>query len=122
MLLDADDAAYLVGALSRYCELLLADGKQPRPRLESLRAKLKASAVTDGSRSSCADTAAKSGEDLGHVIGTGDARRILGCTPSGARDLARRGKVRARFTGTRWFFDAADVERYAEARAERMER
>jgi Helix-turn-helix domain len=124
VLLDLDEAAYLAGALSRYCEILRADGKQARPRLESLRAKLSTAATvqTTSAGAGCAAHSAENGDDIGHVIGTGAACQLLGISPNGVRDLARRGRIRARQTGTRWFYSAADAERYAEDRAERMER
>lgn len=121
LLLDVDDAAYLAGALTGYCEILREDGKQPRPRLEALRTKL-TSVITDVSASNVKSCGAH-GEDPGHDAGyatvtTAEAARILGTTPGNVRDLARRGRLRAQRPRGRWLYDTAAVELLAE----RMER
>jgi hypothetical protein len=123
VLLDVDEARYLAGALDHLCKVLRDNGQRPRPRLESLQAKLSTAIAvqTNSGNGSCAEGSGENSDDLGHVLGTRDAARILAVSPNGARDLARRGKIRARFTGTRWFYSAADVECYAEARAERRQ-
>ncbi|WP_024448086.1 helix-turn-helix domain-containing protein [Mycolicibacterium iranicum] len=51
-----------------------------------------------------------------HDIGTGEAARRLGVTPNAVRDLARRQRIPATRTGTRWRFDAAAVDAYADGR------
>jgi len=47
-----------------------------------------------------------------HVIGTGDAARRLGITPNAVRDLARRGRIVATRTGTRWRFETRTLDEY----------
>lgn len=54
-----------------------------------------------------------------HDMGTGEAARYLGITPNAVRDAARRKRLPARHTGTRWVFDSAAVADLAERR-ERM--
>lgn len=51
-----------------------------------------------------------------HDIGTGEAARYLGITPNAVRDLARRGRIQARHTGTRWVFPADAVAAQAQRR------
>lgn len=51
-----------------------------------------------------------------HELGTGEAARALGITPGGVRDLARRGRLPARHTGTRWVYPASAVDAEAEHR------
>ena len=51
------------------------------------------------------------------VMGTGAAARTLGVTPGAVRDLARRRRIPATYTGTRWQFDAAAIVFLAEHRA-----
>lgn len=54
-----------------------------------------------------------------HDMGTGEAARYLGITANAARDAARRKRLPARRTGTRWVFDSAAVADYARKRADR---
>ena len=51
-----------------------------------------------------------------HELGTGEAARALGLSASGVRDLARRGRLPARHTGTRWVYPASAVHAEAEHR------
>ncbi len=54
-----------------------------------------------------------------HEMGTGEAARYLGITPNAVRDAARRKRLPARHSGTRWVFDSADVATHGERRAAR---
>lgn len=97
----------------------------PAARLAVVTAKLRKTTETAGdSTQSVSETARQfaaqrdSLDDPAHAtLGTGDAARILGITPNAARDLARRRRIPARHTGTRWLFDAAAVIVEAEWRA-----
>jgi hypothetical protein len=44
---------------------------------------------------------------------------VLGVSPHGAADLARRGVIAARKSGRQWVFDPTDVEQYRQHRAAR---
>lgn len=50
-------------------------------------------------------------------IGTAEAARALGVGAGAVRDLARRGRLPARHTGTRWVYPAAAVDAEAKRRA-----
>jgi len=64
-----------------------------------------------------------SGRHVGAAsMGTGQVARCLGITANACRDLARRGRLPARHTGTRWQFDAAAVVALAERRAAQRDR
>lgn len=141
VLLDAAEAAYIVNALDEFARMMAerrdARGNpapsQPTPRLvdttDKLRRTVNALAVRDPVAeqvrqseppAETPDVLAQQHDsvDAGpHVIGTGDAARRLGITPNAARDLARRGRIPARHTGTRWQFDAAAIAARADGRA-----
>ena len=54
------------------------------------------------------------------LIDSRQAAAIVGISPNGIRDLARRGTLPARRAGGRWLFDAAALEFYAEQRAHHL--
>lgn len=125
VLLDADEADYLARALDLLARLLAGQRSHPSARLVAVTAKLrKSTETTHVSARSVGETARKfaaqrdSVNDPAHaVMGTGDAARVLGITPNAARDLARRQRIPAQHTGTRWRFDASAVIVEAERRA-----
>lgn len=53
------------------------------------------------------------------VLDTAEAAAIVGISPGGVRDLARRGRLAAHRAGGRWLYPAASVVAYAELRASR---
>lgn len=131
--LDAYDVAFVVEALDHLAQLIAG----PTPaRLESVTAKLRrhanslAALAVDNSGADPRQSAKPPAQTASvralqrdsvqagrHVMGTGQAARCLGVTPNAVRDLARRGRLEARRTGTRWQFDAAGVVALAERRA-----
>ena len=125
VLLDAEEADYVARALDLLANLLAGQRSHPTPRLAAVTAKLrKTTENTHVSAQSVGETARQFAaqrdpvNDPAHAtLGTGDAARILGITPNAARDLARRRRIPARHTGTRWRFDAAAVVVEAERRA-----
>lgn len=127
VLLDADEADYVGRALDLLTRLLAEKQSHPSARLAAVTAKLRKSAEnTHVSAQSVGETAREFAAQRNSVdaptyavMGTGDAARVLGITPNAARDLARRRRIPARRTGTRWRFDAAAVIVEAERRAAR---
>lgn len=124
VLLDADEASYLARALDLLAKLLAEQRSHPTARLTAVTTKLRKAAENAGdSARSVSGTARKiaaqqdSVDDPVHAtLGTSEAARILGITPNAARDLARRRRIPAEHTGTRWRFDAAAVIVEAERR------
>lgn len=125
ILLDYDDAAYIVKALELMPRLFAAQGSRPTPRLEAVtdRLRRKTDAPTDVSARNSGvgvrDQGAQgnSCNDMGYeIIDTTDVARILQCTPGNARDLARRKVLPARRVGGRWVFQAEAVMRRAAER------
>ena len=53
------------------------------------------------------------------VLDSAEVAAIVGITPNGVRDLARRGRLPARRAGKHWLFPAPAVIAYAERRAAR---
>jgi excisionase family DNA binding protein len=53
------------------------------------------------------------------VLDSAEVAAIVGISPNGVRDLARRGRLPARRAGRRWLFPAPAVIAYAERRAAR---
>jgi excisionase family DNA binding protein len=141
VLLDADEATYLCHALDLLAQLMAEQRdvhgqptpSQPTPRLVATTAKLRRTVASLALRDPAPDdgrcpeppaqTASlrapqRDSVDAGpHDLGTGEAARIIGCTPGNVRDLARRGRLAATDTGTRWRFDSAAVTDYAARRA-----
>lgn len=138
VLLDPAEAADVARALDLLGEVLgrLRDERgnptpsTPSPRLAAITAKLrKASRIADDSPRTDSGTVSLFAlqqvpvDARGHaaVMGTGAAARTLGVTPGAVRDLARRGRIPATYTGTRWQFDAAAVVHLAEHRARKRD-
>jgi excisionase family DNA binding protein len=136
VLLDPAEAADVVRALDLLADVLgkLRDERgnrtpsAPSPRLVAITDKLrKASRTADDSPPSDSGNVRVFApqhipvDSRGHaaVMGTGAAARTLGVTPGAVRDLARRGRIPAAYTGTRWQFDAAAVVHLAEYRAQK---
>lgn len=121
VLLDMSEAAVLVATIDDLCRRA---GRQPTGRLGPLITKLRrAVAQTGDSATKTArlfGTVANPAEDCTYeLVTTGDAARILGCTPNNVRDLRRRGQLPALHTGTRWLYPARLVIDRAERRATR---
>lgn len=132
--LDPGHAEYLARALDEFFKLMKAQRdtngnpapSTPVPRLVDVAARLR-KASQDANRSvgtvSTTDRFQHDRDDSGqpvlHELGTGDAARVLGVSPGAVRDLARRGRIPARYTGTRWRFDAGAVEARAQRQAGR---
>lgn len=55
-------------------------------------------------------------------IDSRQAAAVLGISPSGVRDLARRGRLVSRKAGGRWVYSLADAERIAAERAHGLRR
>ena len=55
----------------------------------------------------------------GDVLDTDEAAAVLGISPAGVRDLARRGRLPAKRAGKRWLLAAAPVVARAERNASR---
>lgn len=125
VLLDTEEAGYVARALDLLAQLLAGQRSQPTPKLASVTAKLhkaaenaSASGRTGSISGSLRATQHDSDNDADYAtVGTGEAARILGCTPGNVRDLARRGRLTVTHTGTRWRFDAQAVIALAERRA-----
>lgn len=143
VILDPGEVDYVARALEHLAELMAgrrdAGGNptpsQPSPRLVALTAKLRRTADslpvgdtpvdhTQGAESSAQPSDVRAPQPVSvhggrHEYGTGDAARALGITAAGVRDLARRGRLPARHTGTRWVYPADAVNAEAEHRAAR---
>lgn len=122
VLLDAQDVDYVVRALELLHGLLPHTGRKPNRKLQAITerlrkagAKLAFPADDTGVGARIPGAEAHSAHDAWHVLDTTAAARILGITPNGARDLARRGTLPARQAGGRWLFDAAAVVQRAES-------
>jgi len=120
VLLDADDARYLLGAL----DALLAE-RTASPRLNALVARLRriAEKLAPTQEDTPLDVRKVDGQgDSGHIapydlVDTREAAAILGCTSANVRDLARRGKLPRHRAGRGWVYPAASVVALAEKRA-----
>lgn len=120
VVVDPDSTDFLIRALELLAELLAARGGAAAPRLLEVTEQLKTGVNSGAARSkSGADTIFVDGEaDSAHTpwhafLNTQRAADILGITPNGVRDLARRGSLPARRVGREWIFDAAAVIRRA---------
>lgn len=124
VMLDPDAADFLVRALEMLAEFYKTRGGLPSAKLVEVTEQLRSGAIADVSRLSAGGDARfvaaelNSAHDPFHAVL--DSRRvadILGISPNGARDLARRGTLPARHSGRQWLFDAAAVIRRAESRS-----
>lgn len=126
VLLDSADAAYLAEALQRLCAQL-PQGLSPSGKLGAIHAQLaKAVAYASNQGRDTSVDVREVGEqrDSRHaaaydLVDSGEASRILGCTPANVRDLARRGRLPRHRAGGRWLYPARSVVVLAEERAAR---
>lgn len=122
VLLGADEARFLVGALDTFGQVLAERGSRPSPKLVDLQRRL-SRAVTDVTRRK-ADVGVSSAvpqpdwdaSSAHEFLDSERAAAILGCTPGNVRDLARRGSLPAIHTTGRWLYPAAAVVERAERR------
>lgn len=120
LLLAPDDARYLLDAL----DALLSD-RRASPRLADFVARLRRSAgkLASTQENTCVDVSIVGAQqDSAHtaaydLVDSGEAARILGCTPANVRDLARRGRLPRHRAGGRWVYPARSVEGLATERA-----
>lgn len=125
ILIDTLDADYLVQTLNHDFAALAKQGLRPSERVMELhRCLTKAVAnASDPAENACAHvshvgTDADSSQTAPYdLVDTGEAARILGCTPANVRDLARRGRLRAHRAGRGWVYPAASVVALSERRA-----
>lgn len=123
VLLDSEAAGYLAEALSRFFAVLSEHGSRPSAQLVDAQAKLRNAAVSaSGSARNGSTSVSYVGGRRGSVhsgaydlVDSGEAARILGCTPANVRDLARRGRLPSHRAGGRWLYPAAAVEQRAQA-------
>lgn len=133
VLLDPGEAAYVVKGLELLAKVLPANGSQPSPRLLAVTAELarRTKAVSDGSvavdtpnargSGGCAPGPPEPPQDHRHAtVGTSEAARILGVSPSAVRQLAARGRLLgSERPAGRWIHSAAAVVALAERKAAR---
>lgn len=122
VMVGPDDVDFLVRALEMLGELLTIRGAAPTQKLTEITAELRAGVNTGATRpktgadASFVDTEPDSAHTPWHaILDTKRAAVILGITPNGVRDLARRGSLPARRAGRQWMLDAAAVIRKAES-------
>lgn len=132
--IDVDDAVYLARALDMLPRLLTDARRQPTPKLLAAIEKFRRATAVAGGLAGNASGNARTGPgcaadpaDSGHddpcdTVNTGTAAAILGVSPNGVRDLARRGKLPARRSGSRWVYPAAAVVARAENQAAQRNR
>lgn len=131
VILDGAEVHYVAGALEQLAQLMVP--AQPTPRLIALTAKLRRTvdpltfpadvpdlprqAIPSDNRQRVRAPQQTSADRERYEVGTAEAAHAIGITPSGVRDLARRGRLPARRTGTRWLYPASAVAAAAERRA-----
>lgn len=122
LVLDPESSDFLVRALELLADLLTARGSEATPKLLNVTETLRTGANTGGTRSNAGvsarivDAEHDSAQTPWHaILDTKRAADILGITPNGVRDLARRGTLPARRAGREWLLDAAAVIRRAES-------
>lgn len=123
VLLSPDDARFAVEAFAA----LLRD-RRPSAQLADFIERLQArtDAATGVSGRGTGDHARNIAAQPGSpdylpydVLTSAEVAAIVGVSPNGARDLARRGRLAAHRAGGRWLYPAAAVVAYAERRAAR---
>jgi hypothetical protein len=120
VLLDADDAGYVLAAL----DALLRD-RRPSARLQGFLDRLRKTVVSSGVSASEAGVGARivggGGDSPDYaeydLLDTNEAAAILRISPNGVRDLARRGRLPVHRAGGRLLYPAAAVVARAERRA-----
>lgn len=121
VVLDADDADYLVRALDLLVQMLADQHSTPAPRLATAIDQLRKASRKCGvaarnataAESSQADQTKTGQGDPHATVTTVEAAQILGISPSGVRALARRGSFGSQRVGSRWRHDLARVEHRA---------
>lgn len=122
VLLSTREVQYVLAAF----EVLLR-GRRPSPTLADFIARLgRSAAAADVEHGKTCGGASLTGHGrdaetwlAGDVLDSDEAAAVLGITPAGVRDLARRGRLPAKRAGGRWVLHAASVVKRAEARAGR---
>lgn len=116
VLLSPEDARYALEAIE-----VLLDGRRPTAALsdfiDRLRKTTAKTGVCDDERQKYARKFGNQQDSLHHGVydlDTGQAAAILGITPNGVRDLARRGVLPSHRAGGRWLYPAAPVVQRAE--------
>jgi len=130
--LDPADAGLLVRLIDDYSSHLRGsvDGRALGNRVVALRAELdRANARVSARSSSVSSNVSPVGAqrdtaqiDVYAFIDSRQAAAVLGISPSGVRDLARRGRLVSRKAGGRWVYSLADAERIAAERAHGLRR
>lgn len=122
VLLEADDVDYLARALEMLGELLAVRGAAPSQKLTVMTETLRSGVNTGATRlnAGVGTRIVDADDDSAHTpwhafLDTKRTADILGITPNGVRDLARRGSLPARRVGRQWMLDAAAVIRRAES-------
>lgn len=116
VLLSDDDAEYLARALEVFADVLAKQGARPNAKLaqvtETLRSVASASVRVPNVRLDARNQGQEwvSGDTEPYaVMSPSEAAKVLGISPNGVRDLARRGRLGARRSGGRWFVSARAV-------------
>lgn len=120
VLLEVAEAAYLADAL----DALLRD-RRPSAKLQDvldrLRRTVANASVSDQNTGVDARIVGQQADSVDHaaydLVDTAEAAAILGITPNGVRDLARRGRLRRLRAGGRWLYPARSVVARAEQRS-----
>lgn len=130
--LDPADAGLLVRLIDDYSSHLRGsvDGRALGNRVVALRAELdRANARVSARSSNVSSNVSPVGAqrdtaqiDVYAFIDSRQAAAVLGISPSGVRDLARRGRLVSRKAGGRWVYSLADAERIATERAHGLRR
>ncbi|OOL30781.1 hypothetical protein GQ85_17705 [Rhodococcus rhodochrous] len=130
--LEAADAALLVRLIDELGAMVrqTGNGRALSPKVMTLRDDLAtAGARVSGRAANVSRNVSPVGgqdisdqSDIHALIDTAQAAAVLGITPGGVRDLARRKRIAARRAGGRWVFSLLDVERIAAERARGLRR
>ncbi|WP_064443355.1 helix-turn-helix domain-containing protein [Rhodococcus sp. YH3-3] len=130
--LDPADAGLLVRLIDDYSSHLRGsvDGRALGNRVVALRAELdRANARVSARPTNVSSNVSPVGAqrdtaqiDVYAFIDSRQAAAVLGISPSGVRDLARRGRLVSRKAGGRWVYSLADAERIAAERAHGLRR
>ncbi|GAA1681677.1 hypothetical protein MMUR_05490 [Mycolicibacterium murale] len=126
VVLGPDETEFLVRALELLSVHVKARGAAPSQKLLAMTEQLRAGVITGATRRipGVGNRTMDDLDDPAHapwhaILDSRRAADILGITPNGARDLARRGALPARRAGREWLFDASAVVQRAESKARR---